>query len=137
MNSELLIFIVLVSGLTLGFLLLNKYILSKGIKTESINQVLDTTKLVSVFIKSILQTKEKYNTNIDMYSALLIEAIEYIKILSSNISKEEKIKEGMSGLVNIAENINIHLTDDEIFMLHDVLSLVYEFYLQIEKSKVK
>jgi hypothetical protein len=136
MNYELLIFIVLVSGLTLGFLLLNKHLLSKGIKNENINQVLDTTKLVSIFIKSILQSKEKYNTNIDMYSVLLSEAIEYIKILSFDISKEEKIKHGMNSLINIAENIDVKLSDDEIFMLHVTLSLVYNFYLQLENSKV-
>ncbi len=132
----MLIFVVLVSGSSFGFLLLNKYLKSKGINDTQINQVLDVTKLISVFIKSILKDKDRYSNNIDMYSTLLIEAIEYIKILSNDMSKEEKLKEGMNVLVDISENINIHLSDDEVFMLYDILSLVYEFYLKLEESKV-
>ncbi len=136
MNYELLIFIVLVSGSSFGFLLLNKYLKSKGIDDTQINQALDVTKLISVFIKSILKDKDRYSSNIDMHSILLIEAIEYIKILSFDIPKEEKIKHGMNSLINVAENLDIKLSDDEIFMLYDILSLVYEFYLKLEESKV-
>jgi hypothetical protein len=137
MNYELLIFLSIVVVLTTLFLLSRDYFNKLGYTDEQINNTLDTTKLVSIFIKSILKDKERYKDNIEMYSVLLSEAIEYIKILSFDIPRDEKIKYGINSLVNVAENLDIQLNDDEIIMLHGVLVLVYDFYLQLNKNKVK
>ena len=130
--SEFLIFLSIILISTMAFLLSKSYFNKLGYTDEQIENVLDTTKLVSMFIKSLLKDKE----DMKMYSVLLMEAIEYIKILSDDIPKEEKIKQGIISLVDIAENIDIQLDDDEIIMLHESLIVIYEFYLQLKENKV-
>ena len=126
----------IVAVFTVFFLLILKYTKENNIDEKDIDKSLDVTKLLAIFIKSILKDKAEYN-KVDLYCDIIIDSIEYIKVLNSDLSKEDKIKYGMENVVNVAEDLIIELKDEDIDMLRNVLYIVYDFYISVENSKLK
>ena len=126
----------IVAVFTVFFLLILKYTKENNIDEKDIDKSLDVTKLLAIFIKSILKDKAEYN-KVDLYCEIIIDSIEYIKVLNSDLTKTDKIIHGMQNVLNVAEDLNIELKDEDINMLRNILYIVYDFYLSVENSKLK
>jgi len=129
MDYNILIFFVCAFIVTGGYMfLLHKIKKNHAIEDNSIIETLDVLATVFEFSKNLFADKFENQDQIEVYSELVIDAIEYMKVLSSDMTVDEKIAHGIDGLVDSAENLDIKLSDNDIEVLREVLKLAYKMH---------
>lgn len=131
MDYTLLILIGSSVGLTILALLARNYLDKKKINKDYIDDSLDITKILVEITNTHLSKYFDNEEKIKLYSLLILEGIEYIKVINEDITIDEKIKLGLDIINDSAQNLDITLNDEELNSIKSVLYLVYGVYSSV------
>ena len=129
---QILGFVVIVFGFAYGFTyLLRKKVIDKNDVIKSV----DITKTVIISCGAFLANSKFDNDKVKVIIGLIGETLDYINVLSGDLGKDEKIKNGMELVRELCVEDGISLTDDEFNAIESVLIMGYDLYLSLS-SKV-
>jgi hypothetical protein len=89
---------------------------------------LDTVKITIDLARRMFERESENKNKIDLYCALILEGLEYIKVFASDRDFEMKIDLGINNIVKVANELDVELSQDEILLIRDILRIVYLLY---------
>jgi transcriptional regulator len=138
MDYELLWFILGVVVVTGGSLYSYKLLRKNGYTKEDIDNSLNTTKLLIRFVTMTLSRKLKDSYKTLYYSDLVINTINYLQDLSSDIPLNDKINRAMERIYLTGKSFGIKLSEEEKKIIREVLVTAYDMYMTLDsESKIK
>lgn len=114
-------FIVLALGLIVGVVyLMKKY----NVKPEELSQGIDISKTIATVVK--LTAKElKFGTNdeIEKVSDIVIDSLDYVKLIANDKTKQEKIDAGVKYIEQMCGSFSIKMSEDRLFIATTLFTL--------------
>jgi hypothetical protein len=124
---ELLYIIIGVVVLT-GLVFYGMHIKKKREYVFDIPEGLDVVRLAIEFARRVFADNFNDKNKIDLYSTLILEGLEYIKVFASDRDFEMKINMGMNNIVRVANELDVELSQKDILLIRDILKLTYGIY---------
>ncbi len=124
---ELLYIIIGVVVLT-GLVFYGMHIKKKREYVFDIPEGLDVVRLAIEFARRVFADNFNDKNKIDLYSTLILEGLEYIKVFASERDFEMKINMGMNNIVRVANELDVELSQKDILLIRDILKLTYGIY---------
>lgn len=132
---------VVIGGVVLsGLIILGTYLLKKyNISTEVLLETVDIGKSIISFAVKILEAMKIDQNNFDYktYANMIFDALEYVKSFGDEVTKDEKINSAIDYINDLCESFDVTLTEEDLEILHTVVTLTFNMYEAIEKNKVK
>jgi len=121
-----------------GLTVLGTWILKKrNINTEDLLNGIDVGRSIIAFASKLLKTMNIDETkfDVDFFSDLIFDALNYVESFGDEISKEQKTAEIIDYINDIAESFDEHLNDNDIEILETVVILCLNMVESIQKNK--
>lgn len=134
MIYELVFFVlgtmVLAGGLTWFFKVLELRVIHSNTTKVSLN----TTKLVIKFVTISLSKRFNSKYKLMYYTDLIINALDYMYMLSEDISLNEKTTMAMNKIFKASNDLKIKLTIEEKIVIKEILITAYEMYISCDNE---
>jgi hypothetical protein len=115
--------VLLMSGLIYALV---KYIKSHSTITPSnIDDSLDITKVIVVFIGNALKNNNFGNTKILSLIPIIVDALEHIKIIANAKTEEEAINDGMDVVKEMTSTYGIKISEDELAIIESIIKACF------------
>lgn len=121
-----------------GLTVLGTWILKKfNINTEDLLNGIDVGRSIIAFANKLLKTMNIDETkfDVDFYSDLIFDALDYVRSFGDEVTKEEKIASALDYINDVAESFDAHLDDNDIDILETVVILCFNMVESIQKGK--
>jgi hypothetical protein len=114
-------FIILALGLIVGVVYLMK---RYNVKPEELSQSIDISKTITTVVK--LTAKElKFGTNdeIEKVADIVIDSLDYVKLIANDKTKQEKINAGVKYIQEMSFSFGIEMNEDRLFIVTTLFTL--------------
>lgn len=130
----LITFFVGISVLIGGFVL-RKFLISKGITVEEITDGTDIAESVLLFVKDTLKAMNIENQKIDVAYGIIIDGLEYLKLIYINKTREEAIESCLGYTKRVLLASKIEVNESMEALIKNALIMSYNIMTAIENKK--
>lgn len=99
-----------------------------NIDKNKLTEGLDITKSIVSFIKLTLKDAGIDNDEIDIYSKIILETIEYVKVIPKDFNKEYKIQYAINYSIELCNSFELEINDDRKIIIETTIRSVYNLY---------